>query len=361
MADALCSPTIPSRGEDQEAVAGLWIPTFENGLLVMKVSTQAWVQLTQEHAQLMQANAILSAQLAAAVKPKSRSENMETSLRTQAALVSGEPVIDLLDDINGKFLSLAVSKNSHHVLRGFFMHMLTDASTKFSFEDSALEEVGELVDMILSGRQSTGSYAFRVVLWGIEYESLEFGNGGLDNLPTLKKLEQNLDSIISCEPLHFVWQSLFKCVQAGVVAYGDHVVWKKLQASMFGSAVRALCASTTWEDPAAMGAHCINACLVAMEEDEGLAANWLGAFLDPCTQSNPAFYRSMANHSVGKYTAKRIFSMAPIQSRAILGKMVPKVWTPVCQNPTPFRFTLLAADLPEDKKACAFFKAYVKE
>ena len=115
-----------------------------------------------------------------------------------------------------------------------------------------------------------------------EYESLEFGSRGLQNLTTLKKLEQNLDSIISREPLHFIWQSFFKCVQAGVVAYGDHVVWKELQAKLFGSAVHALLAPSTWKDPAAMGAHCINACLVAMEHDEGLAANWLGAFFDPC-------------------------------------------------------------------------------
>ena len=40
-----------------------------------------------------------------------------------------------------------------------------------------------------------------------EYESLEFGSRGLQNLTTLKKLEQNLDSIISREPLHVIWQS----------------------------------------------------------------------------------------------------------------------------------------------------------
>mgnify|MGYP001404639508 CR=1 FL=1 len=57
---------------------------------------------------------------------------------------------------------------------------------------------------------------------------------------------------------------------------------KELQAKLFGSAVRALLAPSSWKDPAAMGAHCINACLVAMEHDEGLAANWLGSFLDPC-------------------------------------------------------------------------------
>ena len=151
------------------------------------------------------------------------------------------------------------------------------------------------------------------------------------------------------------------CVQAGVVAYGDHVVWKELQANMFGSAVRALCAPSTWKDPAAMGAHCINACLVAMERDEGLAANWLDAFVDPCIWSRPAFYRSMANHKWGKHIAKRIFDMAPYQSRVVLGSLAPGVWKTVCQNPTPFRFTLMGADIPEDKKNCAFFKAYTND
>ena len=193
-----------------------------------------------------------------------------------------------------------------------------------------------------------------------EYESLEFGSRGLQNLTTLKKLEQNLDSIISREPLHFIWQSFFKCVQAGVVAYGDHVVWKELQAKLFGSAVHALLAPSTWKDPAAMGAHCINVCLVAMERDEGLAAEWLGRFVDHCTQSKPAFYMSMANHRWGKHTAKRIFDMAPIQGRAVLGKLVPNVWATLCSDPTPFRLTLIADDLPEDKKDCAFFKAYVQ-
>jgi hypothetical protein len=349
-------------GEDQDTeVAGLWIPTVENGLLVMKVPVQAWVQLTHAHAQLVQANASLRVELAAAVTPKWKSEDMETSLRTQAELVSGEPVIDLLDDINRKFLSLAVSKNSHHVLRAFFLHMLTHDSRKFLFEDSALKDVGELVDMLLSGRHCNGSYAFRVVLWALEYESLEFGNGGLENLTTFTKLEPNLDSIISRDPLHYIWQSLFKCVQAGVVAYGDHVVWKDLQANMFESAVRALCAHSTWEDPAAMGAHCINACLLAMERDEGLAAKWICAFVDPCIWSKPAFYRRMANHKWGKHTAKRIFDMAPYQSRVVLGRLVPRVWANVCQDPTPFRFTLIAADIPEDKKDCAFFKAYRNE
>jgi hypothetical protein len=161
--------------------------------------------------------------------------------------------------------------------------------------------------------------------------------------------------------VHFIWQSLFKCVQAGVVAYGDHVVWKDLQANMFESAVRALCAHSTWEDPAAMGAHCINACLLAMERDEGLAAKWICAFVDPCIWSKPAFYRRMANHKWGKHTAKRIFDMAPYQSRVVLGRLVPRVWANVCQDPTPFRFTLIAADIPEDKKDCAFFKAYRNE
>ena len=354
--------TMLSWGEDQDAeVAGLWIPTFENGLLVMKVPAQAWMQMTHAHAQLVQANASLRVELAAAVTPKWKSESMETSLRTQAELVSGEPVIDLVDSINENFLQLAVSKNQHHVLRVFFLHMLRDESRKYLFEDSALENVGELVDMLLSGRHCTGSYAFRVVLWAIEYESLVFGNGGLENLTTSKKLEANLDSIMSRDPLHYIWQSLFKCVQAGVVAYGDHVVWKDLQANMFGSAVRALCAPSTWEDPAAMGAHCINACLVAMERDEGLAAKWLDAFVDPCIRGRPAFYKSMAIHKWGKHTAKRIFDMAPYQSRVVLGRLAPKVWTTVCQNPTPFMFTLITADIPEDKKDCAFFKAYTND
>jgi hypothetical protein len=83
-------------GEDQDTeVAGLWIPTVENGLLVVKVPVQAWVQLTHAHAQLVQANASLRVELAAAVTPKWKSEDMETSLRTQAELVSGEPVIPL--------------------------------------------------------------------------------------------------------------------------------------------------------------------------------------------------------------------------------------------------------------------------
>ena len=92
-------------------------------------------------------------------------------------------------------------------------------------------------------------------------------------------------------------------MQAGVVAYGAPV-WEELQANMFESAVRALRASSTWENPAAMGAHCINACLVAMEEDEGLATNWLGAFLHPCTESDPAFYRSIANAIKAKLISK---------------------------------------------------------
>jgi hypothetical protein len=352
--------TMLSWGEYQDTeVAGLWNPFFENGLSVMKVPVQTWVQLAHERTQLAQANAALRVQLANAVMPKWKSEDLETSLRTQAALASGEAVTDLLDDINGKFLSLAVSKDYHHVLKEFFKHMLTHASRGFIFEDRALKEVGELVDMLLSGRYIRG-FAFRVVLWAIEYESLEFGSRGLENLTNVKKLELNLDSIISREPLHFIWQSLFKCVQAGVVAYGDHVVWKDLQANMFGSAVRALEEPSTWQDPAAMGPHCINACLVAMEHDAGIAAKWFRAFLDPCIKLEPAFYRRMANHKVGKHTAKRIFDMAPKEDRVILCRRAPKVWNTLCNDPTPFRFTLIDADLPKDKKDCAFFKAYVQ-
>ena len=89
----------------------------------------------------------------------------------------------------------------------------------------------------------------------------------------------------------------------------------------------------------------------------GLVPSWTLVLI----KSKAAFYRSMANHKVGKHTAKRIFDMAHIQGRAVLGNLVPNVWTILCSDPTPFKFTLIAADLPEDKKDCAFFKAYRNE